>query len=239
MIFFRHPSPCLQPSHSIPLAAALAAGLLFTPAAGAQSLRMEGFSMAFNVNASNNSLALSLSDGVSSGSTSVSPHSNSLGMQLQYAVPVSDRTALTMGLSTVFGGLYIAYFNPNFAEDAEDAEDEAKETNEADKTEKPQELINIKDMTSLYLAPGFFANHQTFIYGKVAAVAAKSTLAGFHPIKGTAYGFGAQYFVSEKMFVQAELMRTTFDSVDHDYGRLLMTDKYIVNMLSVSMGYKF
>ncbi len=197
------------------LALLLATGLLCSSPAWAQSADMQGFSIAVNLNASGNSIDSTATIGAASGSSGITAHSNTLGIQLQYAQALSAKTALTVGLSTLGQGLLIGTFIPT------------------------GELVTIQDMNTLYLAPGIFASDKLFIYGKLAGVFARTTFGGGNPIQGSAYGLGAQYFTSKHMFVQTELVQNTFDNSNHDYLGAHFSDKYVVNMLSLGVGYKF
>lgn len=212
--YFGYPSSTFR-AKGIGPSIVLAAALLCTSQVGAQSKTVEGFSTALSVNASSNSIDSSATDGVSTSSGGITSHSNSLGIQLQYALALGNRTALAMGLSSVFGGVLIGQFIPT------------------------GEKVDIEDMTSLYLAPGVFASDRTYFYGKVGAVTARSSFGGGNRIDGTGYGIGAHYVASENIFFQAELLQNTFRASNHDYIGLHFTDNYVVNMLSVSMGYKF
>lgn len=204
-----------KPSLFLAAITLLATGLLSAEPAMAQAKNMQGFSIALNLNASASSIDLAVTDGVKFGRGGVTSHSNSLGLQLQYAAPLSERTALTVGITTDLGGVLIGEFTPT------------------------EELMNIQDITSLHLAPGYFVSQRIFAYGKVGAVSAASNFGGLNHLNGTAYGIGIQYMESENIFFQTELQQITFNEMKHDYLGLHFTDNYVIDRLSASIGYKF
>ena len=204
-----------QPLHRAALAAILAAGLLYAGQASAQARETQGFSLAFNLNASGNTIDSTATDGVSYSNGGITTHSNSLGLQLQYALPLGSRGLLAAGVSSVIQGLLVGEFVPT------------------------GETVSIQGMNSFYLAPGFFVTEHTQLYAKVAAVSARTSFGGGNAVTGTGGGIGAQYWASNNVFLQAELMQNIFRDSDHNYVGLQFSDKYTANLLSVSLGYKF
>ena len=185
------------------------------PQAFAQAKNFEGLSLALNVNATGNKIDSTASAGGFTSNGDATTHSNILSSQLQYNFAAGEKFVLGLGASMGHGLLLVATFNPT------------------------KEQVKLQDTASLYIAPGFAISDRTWIYGKVAALTAKTTFAGGDNLSGMGYGVGVQYFGDANVFYQVELIQNIYKDNNHTYLGADFTDKYTTNALLVGIGYKF
>lgn len=70
-----------------------------------------------------------------------------------------------------------------------------------------------KDMYSVYVAPGYVLNNDTWLYGKLAYQAMKGELSGglgSADFDGYGYGAGARAMLSRNMYLQIEFLQTAY-----------------------------
>jgi outer membrane immunogenic protein len=195
--------------------AAVAATAFVAPQAFAQAKNFEGLSLAFNINATGNKIDSSATAGGFTSNGDATTHSNILSSQLQYNLAAGDKFVFGVGASMGHGMLLVATFNPT------------------------GEQVKLQDTMSLYVAPGFAVSDTTWVYGKVAAISAKTTFAGGDNLSGLGYGVGVQFFGNANVFYQVELVQNNYKDNTHRYLGADFTDKYTTNALLVGIGYKF
>lgn len=175
------------------------------PQAFAQAKNFEGFSVAAGVNSVSTKMDWS---GNSTGSLSGS--GTNLGLQAQYAMALSDRFVLGFGVNASVG--------------------EASAGTPAGGTE-----VKAKDLTAVYIAPGFAIDNNVQIYGKVASVNGTLSGATSSSAGGIGYGVGTQILGGKNIYYQIEYMSNTYD--DKKTGGT--TTKTTSGIFSFSVGYKF
>ena len=185
------------------------------PNAHAQSERLQGFSVALGLNRGSASVNSLGSGGVADPIDGSSAVSLSTALQAQYSRALTARTAISLGLSDVLPGYRVATLGVN-------------RTN-----------VAIKNIRSLYLAPGFFLNKDIYVYGKVATVLGNTSYLSGTTLTGTSIGIGVTYLTGKSIFVQSELLVHTFDDTNHAYLGSQYTDQYKVNSVSTAIGYAF
>ena len=95
--------------------------------------------------------------------------------------------------------------------------------------------IKMKDMYSVYIAPGYALNDSTLLYAKLGYLSGTVSDPNSTILPGTGYGLGAKILGASRVFYQAELLKS-------DYARreyLDATDTFDVKKLTLSVGYKF
>ena len=187
------------------IAAVAVAASVFAPQAFAQAKNFEGFSVAAGVNSVSTKMDWS---GASTGS--ISGNGTNLGLQAQYAMALSDRFVLGFGVNASAG--------------------EASAGTPVGGTE-----IKIKDMTAVYIAPGFTIDNNVQIYGKVASVNGTFSGSTSASAGGIGYGVGTQILGGKNIYYQIEYMSNTYD--DKNSGGT--TTKTTSGVFSFSVGYKF
>ena len=185
------------------------------PSAQAQSERLQGFSVALGLNRGSASVDSSGSGGVTAPLNGSSAISLSAALQAQYSRAITPRSAISVGLSDVLPGYRVATLGVN-------------KTN-----------VAIKNIRSLYFAPGFFLNNDIYLYAKAGAVLGNTTLGSGTTLSGNSIGAGVTYLAGKNIFVQSEFLMFTFGDANHIYQGLQYTDQYKINSVSAAIGYAF
>ena len=191
------------------------ASLAMAQFAQAQSERIQGLSVALGVNGANTTAGSMAGSGATSAINGANSTSFSTALQLQYGQPITPRTAIALGISDVLPGYRVGTLGTGGT------------------------TVSLKNVRSLYAAPGYFLNKNIFLFGKIATTAASTTLAGGSTVTGTGYGLGATYFPGKNIFFQSEILANTFNDTNHLYQAVQYTDKYKVTSISGAIGYQF
>lgn len=95
--------------------------------------------------------------------------------------------------------------------------------------------IKLKDVSVLYVKPGYAVSNNVLVYGKLASVAATATTSSANGtslgLTGNAYAFGVQVMSGKNVYYQAEYLQTKYDEKS--------TAKFNVSTVSFGVGYKF
>lgn len=195
-----------QPSFFIGI---LMAGATLGSQALAQANKFEGFSLAGGINIVNANFARSSQPGPSS--PAISSTNVNMAFQAEYGYAINDKYSIGVGASLdqrrlVFG------------------------TWTASKID-----IEMKDMYSVYIAPGYALNDSTLLYAKLGYLSGTVSDPASTTLPGTRYGIGVRAMGGSNVFYQAELSKS--DYAHRAYVNA--TDTFDANALTLSAGYKF
>jgi hypothetical protein len=188
---------------------ALVAAVLAGPQAFAQAKSFEGFSIAGGANIANSNFGRTTNTGAAN--TSVTSTSADAVLQAQYDYAAGEKFLIGVGATLDLGELTFGQWMPsNIA-------------------------LKMKDRYSLYVAPGYALNNTTLVYAKLAYIS--GTFYDPHTIvlPGTGLGVGLKIMGGSNVFYQIELSNS--DYANREY--LDATDKFSINALTLSVGYKF
>jgi outer membrane immunogenic protein len=199
------------------LIAAIAAAAFAAPQAFAQANNFEGFSLGASVNS--NSIKYDGNATSQSGlnvSETASSTSLNLGLQGQYTFALSNTFTLGLGLSYALSTAEVLKYEGRGA-------------------------LNIKNMNSLFLAPGYALSDATLLYAKLGAVNAKLDYPDTSvDMSGTAMGIGAQFMSGKNLFYALELVQNNFtDKTETFSSGATAQYKLSDTVLGLGVGYKF
>jgi outer membrane immunogenic protein len=187
--------------------------LLIAAAVAATFVTPQAFAQAknfegFSVSAGTMTLSSSYTGTVGSTVSTGSATDTQLGVQGQYAWALGDSFVLAAGAQVGLG---------QFKADAGDGK--------------------IKNVATIYIAPGIAVSKDVLIYGKLGATSYDfSNPNGGYSNSAAAYGVGVQVFFSKNVFFQGEYLASK--PADKNFnGWNVVTDK--VGITNLSVGYKF
>ena len=187
----------------------LIAGATLGSQALAQANKFEGFSLGAGINTVSANFARSYNSGRSSPAIS-STHVN-LAFQAEYGFAINDKYVIGLGGSMdqrrlVFG------------------------TWTASKID-----IEMKDMYSVHIAPGYALSDSTLVYAKLGYLSGTVSDPASTTLPGTRYGIGVRVFGGSNVFYQSELSKSEYAHRAY----VDATDTFDANALTLSVGYKF
>ena len=183
------------------------AAAAFAPQAFAQAKNFEGFSLAAGLN------SVSTKMDWSGGATgSLSGSGTNVGLQAQYAMALGSSFVLGFGVSTTVGEVPVG-------------------------TPTGGTEVKAKDLTAVYIAPGFAVSNDVQIYGKIASVNGTVVNATTSDsASGIGYGVGTQILGGKNIYYQIEYLSNKYDDKTNTGGT---TTKTSTDIFSFSVGYKF
>lgn len=189
--------------------AAFVVAVLAGPQAFAQAKDFEGFSIAGGANIANSSFSRSTNTG--GANTSVTSTSTDAVLQAQYDYAAGDTFLIGVGATLDLGEMTFGrWVASNVA-------------------------LKMKDRYSLYVAPGYALNDTTLLYAKLAYISGTFYDPYSIVLPGTGLGVGLKIKGGSNVFYQLELSNS--DYANREY--LDATDKFGINALTLSIGYKF
>jgi opacity protein-like surface antigen len=198
------------------LIAAIAAAAFAAPQAFAQANNFEGFSLGASLNANNTKYeGLATATGFYQAENASSTSTN-IGLQGQYTFALSNTFTLGLGLSYALSDAKAGQYSDG-------------------------STLNIKDMNSFFLAPGYALSDATLLYVKLGAVNTKlSYRSASVDMSGTAMGIGAQFMSGKNLFYSLELVQNNFTDKTETFSSGL-TEQYKLSdtVLGLGVGYKF
>jgi opacity protein-like surface antigen len=199
------------------LIAAIAAAAFAAPQAFAQANNFEGFSLGASLNMNSSKYdGLSTAPGFSA-SENASSTSTNIGLQGQYTFALGNTFTLGLGLSYALSDATAGQYRVDGS------------------------TLDIKNMNSVFLAPGYALNDAALLYVKLGAVNTKlSHRNASVDMSGTAMGIGAQFMSGKNLFYSLELVQNNFtDKTETFSSGATAQYKLSDTVLGLGVGYKF